>query len=228
MLDVILVSQNFPTFQKAIIGLPISTSDHRTLFLPKFSTIVSKSYAEIYNFNGETIADFVNYLKTSNFNTVYLQQNIHDKEISFNEILQDAMKCIPRILVQISSKTRPWITPKLINLINKRWSPYRANEWTQFNKLKTMIRREIITPKKKWASKEGENKSIWKLLKEERGNNKNPLLSKNEQSKLADAINKNLSQVFTPKTDSDISHLKNDWYPNIDSNWVYSELVKID
>ena len=61
-----------------------------------------------------------------------------------------AMMCIPVDTVQMSKNDKPWITPKLKLLINKRFAAYRAKDWQNFQRLKLKVKNEIQIAKRTW------------------------------------------------------------------------------
>ena len=51
---------------------------------------------------------------------------------SFYDILHRALSIIPVSYVYVIPKTKLWITPVIIDLINKRWTAYKAKNLFTF------------------------------------------------------------------------------------------------
>lgn len=48
----------------------------------------------------------------------------------FYDRVYEALSRIPVSFVKFTPKTKPWITPVVIDLINKRWSAFRAKKFS--------------------------------------------------------------------------------------------------
>ena len=79
---------------------------------------------------------------------------------------------LPVSFVKIKCTTKPWITPVLLDLINKRWKAYREKNFSLYNHYKVKVRQEIIKSKKIWSDKMcRSSKGLWSLVGNVRGKN---------------------------------------------------------
>jgi hypothetical protein len=80
------------------------------------------------------------------------------------------MSSIPVSYVKFTNKTKPWVTPVLLDLINKRWSAFRSNNFSLYNHYKAKVREEINKSKKIWSSKMCRSpKGVWAVVNDARG-----------------------------------------------------------
>ena len=81
--------------------------------------------------------------------------------------INKALERIPSEIVEISGREKPWITPKLKLLINKRFAAYRSRNWPIYLHLKTKIKQEIVKAKRTWLAKSASNSNgFWKSVSE--------------------------------------------------------------
>ena len=86
------------------------------------------------------------------------------------EFYQLFFKCdaiIPCSPVFLSSKDKPWITPVLKCLINKRWAAFRDKKWTLYNHYKDKVKKQILEAKRIWAKRQSATtKGLWSVVNE--------------------------------------------------------------
>jgi hypothetical protein len=90
----------------------------------------------------------------------------------FYDSFYRAMAAIPVSFVKVKSKTKPWITPVLLDLINKRWRAFREKDFILYNHYKKKVKMEIVKSKKIWSNKMCKSsKGFWSIVSNVRGKN---------------------------------------------------------
>jgi hypothetical protein len=123
----------------------------------------------------------------------------------FHAIINEAANIsVPVSYVRFTIKDKPWITPVVKDLINKRWMAFRCQEFQKYNHLKHKVRKEILKAKILWT-KRMTGKNLWQAVNTHLSNKlSNPmmsLLSSYENVEIAvEAINKAFANVFLPDT----------------------------
>ncbi|MEL7309313.1 MAG: hypothetical protein AAGK05_16595 [Pseudomonadota bacterium] len=161
--------------------------------------------------------------------------SLNDKCSLFHSLLVAATKdSIPVSYVKFSSSDKPWITPLVKDLINKRWYAYRCCDFVAYNHFKVKVRREIQKAKLLWTKKM-QDKDIWKMVNNYLGRHcSSPimsLLSKYDSTKEAvDAINTYLFSVFAScdSTSTINSHDTDiDWTMDVSPNTIQKLLLQL-
>lgn len=95
----------------------------------------------------------------SNFNSI-------DECVAYlYEQFYAAMSVIPVSYVRITSATKPWITPVVIHLINKRWQAFKDKNFILYNHYKCKVKSEILKSKVIWSQKmKATSKGIWSIV----------------------------------------------------------------
>jgi hypothetical protein len=120
----------------------------------------------------------------------------------FYDILNFSLSSIPVSFVKVTSKTKAWITPVIIDLINKRWSAFRARNFPVYNHYKRKVKYEILKSKRLWSQKMcNTSKGFWSVVRDTCGNADRSI---NEVGSLfdnltcaAESINLDFCKVFT-------------------------------
>jgi hypothetical protein len=130
---------------------------------------------------------------------------LDEKCENFHAILESATAAtIPTSFVKCNKKTKkPWITPYIIQMINKRWAAFRSCDFPRYNHYKTKVRLEIAKSKANWIKKM-QGSDLWKTVNTHLGSkSKDPLMSLlSEYGSLSNAVetvNSALASVFLPK-----------------------------
>ena len=74
------------------------------------------------------------------------------------------MNAFPVYHVPMTPKDKPWITPFIKHLIQKRWDAYRLKDFARYNVLKLLIRRKIVQAKSNWSNKFSNPSELWKKV----------------------------------------------------------------
>ena len=128
---------------------------------------------------------------------------IHKKCDMFCTIMEQAKACIPHAYVEMSANEKPWMTPVLKLLINKRYEAYRKKDYDKYNYYKNKVKKEIAKAKAVWFTKLKESKGgIWKAIrptsrKSTTGNFKDLMLQFSSVKNIAESLNIVFSSAFT-------------------------------
>jgi hypothetical protein len=69
--------------------------------------------------------------------------------------------------MQTTSTTKPWITPVVIHLINKRWQAFKDKNFVLYNHYKHKVKYEISKSKILWSRKmKASSKGVWSIVKD--------------------------------------------------------------
>ena len=133
VLDQIWVNSDLcDVYTDAQVGPPLGTSDHNTVIMKGKRSIPSSRIVKVWDFRSSNLEKFCYQLSLSDFSGIFSADNVNDMCAIFYEKLHVAVATIPFSLVTLSSNDKPWITPLLKLLINRRWNAYRDKEWQLF------------------------------------------------------------------------------------------------
>ena len=172
VLDQIWVNSDLGNaYTEARIGPPLGTSDHNTIIMTgKESTLASSIVVKVWDFRSSNLEQFCHRLSLSDFSGIFSTDNVNDMCDIFYEKLQFAAMTIPFSFVTLSSNDKPWITPLLKCLINRRWNTYRNRQWELFEHYKKKVKDEIRKAKLIWTQRHvNSSKNVWKVVNEARG-----------------------------------------------------------
>ncbi|MEL7309267.1 MAG: endonuclease/exonuclease/phosphatase family protein, partial [Pseudomonadota bacterium] len=173
-LDQIWISCNLRDFynDEAVIGPPLDSSDHQTVFLFSNQSFCKvKKIVKLWDFRRSNVDRFLYLLSITNFSSI-LESGCCVDELCqvFYEHLDVAMSFVPSSYVMLSTSDKPWITPLLKHLINERWKAFRGKDWRLYQHYKDKVKREIKKAKTTWARRQiSSSKHIWKVVNEIRG-----------------------------------------------------------
>ena len=172
-----------------------------------------------------------------------MNTDVDDKTAILYERISKALEHIPCDLVEMKTTDKPWLTPKLKLLINKRFQAYRIKNWTLYNYLKSKVKQEITKAKGAWLQKSSSTScGLWKVVSEIRNKrydcNLSTLLSSFPSLSIAaDSINQSLCENFSASSDwptimRNIKHVADNnnsgtWNTSITVNDVYEELKSL-
>ena len=243
ILDKILLDTKLSDmYATPIVGPNLSTSDHRTVFMPpiKSKTNIMR-IKKVFDFRESNVPLFVNHITSYNWSNFYRSNiDVDSKTDILYDRVNKALALIPTDFVEMTSNDKPWLTPKLKLLINKRFNAYRSKDWPLFNHLKTKIKKEIINAKSAWLQKSSSTSSgLWKAARaiQNKGHsNSLASLLQNFRS-IPDAvedINRSFAEYFSaaPDWSSIMENIKmiadtrvsDTWNPSINVQLIYEEL----
>lgn len=240
-LDKILISSRLESLFSTAKGPPIANSDHSSILAVPTRRLLKENPVEkiVFDTRPQNISRFIGLLSTINWYPFYNSDlSVDEKcDILFNAIIQFCMKeSIPRYTVTFTTRDKPWITPWIKVLINKRWEAYRKGQFCLYDHYSAKVKSEIIYAKRNWHKKCKEtSKNIWKSVHTIIGtNSSDPMLNfyhryDNLEAAVND-INEALCKVFTSK--SSCNNLPRDngasWSINIQTNDVFTLLTMLN
>ena len=150
---------------------PIASSDHNTIIFDYSSqNEVKDSFriVKVPDFRRSHLENFSRALDTVNFLKVYESPNVDDMCEVFYEQLNFAIcSTIPMDYVIFTQRDKPWITPVLKVIINKRWQAYKSGDMKLYNHYKCKAKIEIDKAKKLWASNAScSAKQLWNVVRD--------------------------------------------------------------
>ena len=217
---------NFPTFHdstldkffchvdgvgnfSAVSAPPLgsATYAHKVVFISK--NVVTSSgndlLYKVYDLRRSNVESFRNVLTKVDWSRLTSFSSVDECCQFFYENVYHAMTAIPVSFVRFKSKTKPWITPVVLDLINKRWRAYRSKNFGLYNHYKKKVIQEIAKSKKIWSDKMCKSsKGFWSLVSNVRGKNTaksvHSLFSLFDNVVVAtESINERFSQFFCKK-----------------------------
>jgi hypothetical protein len=174
-------------------------------------------------------------LSSIDFPSILKADCVDDICSSFYECLYTAMSFIPSNYVTLTSSDKPWITPLLKYLIDKRWDAYRSRNWNLYTHFKIKVKKEIEKAKKAWAVRQTQSaKHVWKVVREIRGSKQSWSLDAlikefGDITRLLEVIQSELNKNFNWQTDESLSHINDEeWTPQFTRFDVESLLSRLD
>ena len=229
ILDHFLVSSGLDNFYPdATVGPPLSTSrrgSHGQVHLQPYGSLPTSTTSRcstVLDLRKPNVDAFLSALQNSSFLSVYKLDDIDKKVAAFYGILENCLKCIPRTSVYMTARDKPWMSPHLKNMINLRWKAYRSRNFTEYNRLKNVIQKEIIQAKRRWIARSSNSaNTLWKTVNEFSGKRKgrslDPLLSKHKDMTSAlNHLNSIFCEVFQAKQQAHLPNDDSDWAPLVD------------
>jgi hypothetical protein len=183
---------------------PIGSSYHLTIILePKLSSSQVKERVTFLDLRQSNIDKFCAELAKCDFTSVYNEANVDQKCVAFYDIMYMCLSVIPSSTVYMSSSDKPWITPLIKLLINKRWTAFRSNNRPLYYHYKTLVISAISSAKINWAKKQcSTTTGMWGVVKQHTsGNTTNTALESVfsafvTKEEALDAINLHFGSVY--------------------------------
>ena len=100
---------------------------------------VDDSYVKVFDLRKSNIDAFCHNVACINWSVIQSSVSVPDAIEYFYDQFSQAMSTIPVTFVKLNSKTKPWITPVLLDLIHKRWKAYRQRNFTLYNHYKAKV-----------------------------------------------------------------------------------------
>ena len=166
------------------IGPALANSDHRIISLRPPKTISKITQMKtVYDLRENNINKVRNALAAIPWQLFYLSEATVDEKCDlFHEILTEATNLIPKEEIVTHQNGKPWITPLIITLINKRYAAFRTHNFELYKHYRLKIKCEISKAKLAWVQKINRNQSNpWVII--------NKFRNKNNANKLRDIIN---------------------------------------
>ena len=188
---------NSKTYHSSLVAAPkVCSEDDRITFSKR-----------VFDLRASNVSRFLEALRTSDFSLIYDREvDLNEKCRLFHNLLDSAFDLtIPSAMVKMTANDKPWMTPTLKLLINKRWNAFRTRNFQQYRHFKEKVKKEILKAKNIWVNK-CKKRNIWRLVKTTSGKNRTCALSQickgYPSVKMAvDAINGFLHGIFQSSDD---------------------------
>ena len=225
----------------ATIGPPIDNSDHCSVLLRSnlhMSNILSRSIP-VWDFRSSNLDEFVSRLSAVDFTAIESAVSVDAMCDMFYQLLHSCLSAIPYRMVTLTSRDKPWLTPLLKQLIDKRWAAFRDRNWAMYHHYKFKVKEEVVKAKKQWADKHRQNThGLWQILREV----KRSPISDSFQHLLQSDFNGDVNSLLAAFTDafrrnfnvspdvalSNLDASSDRWMPLISENDVLRELLHVD
>jgi hypothetical protein len=193
--------------------------------LPVASQRDTVLYRNVFDLRTSNVDHFVSVICQTNFEFIYSDQlTLDEKCTAFNNVMKHAFRqSIPCSVVTCTPKDKPWITPLVKDLINKRWRAYRRRDFHLFKHMKEKVKKEIEKSKLIW-SKRIKATNLWRAVHVNMGTkSSNPIQKLLMEYDIIqcgiEAISSALGKVFA-KSDNNSDYKVSDYYtPNM-CNWI--------
>jgi hypothetical protein len=211
------LSNIFSAFSAPPLGS--ATFSHKIVFISKDKRFCEYDDAchKVYDLRKSNVLAFCEKLECVDWSAIKCSCSVDECVDIFYEHFNQAMSVIPVSFVKMSSKTKPWITPVLIELINKRWLAYRNKNFVLYNHYKVKVKQEIIKSKRIWSKRMCNTvKGVWSVVREIR--NKNGCNSVSQLVSLfSDVLNavESLNDIFSSHYGDSPSCLSNNLFVNL-------------
>ena len=179
---------------------------HKVIFISRNmqSLANSSTLQKVYDFRKSNIESFRTCIGSVNWSSssFYELKTVEESVQAFYDEFQRAMSVIPVSFVKLGPRTKPWVTPVLLDLINKRWRAYRKNDFTLFNHYKRKVKLELIKSKKIWSDKMCKSsRGIWNVVRDIRNKNEHDSATKivslfSNVDNAAESLNRLFSETF--------------------------------
>lgn len=166
------LADKFSAFPAPPLGF--ATHLHKIVFVSKDDHLckTNDSCSKVYDLRKSNVDAFCRNVACINWSAIQDASSVHDAIEYFYDHFSQAMSAIPVSFVKLSSKTKPWVTPVLLDLINKRWQAYRQKNFILYNHYKVKVKREIMKSKRIWSNRMCTTvKGVWSVVREIRNKN---------------------------------------------------------
>ena len=157
----------------ATTGPPLKNSDHNIVLLRPITPMLSvedEHYTLVWDFRKSNVLEFLRLLELTDFTEMDKEASVDDMCFKFYELLSHSLSAIPRDYVRFSEKDKPWMTPILKSLINKRWDAFRSKNWTLYTHYKKKVKNEISNAKRIWSERQSQSpRGLWNVVRHIKG-----------------------------------------------------------
>jgi len=238
ILDKIFIDASLvDSYRIPVVGPNLGKSDHGTVLLyPHRQLSRAVKVKKLYDLrasNLEKVRDALAAIPWQNF--YRSEANIDGKCEFLHETITNALKHIPCEEILIKENNKPWITPVIISLINKRFAAFRARNFPLYHHFKKKVKKEINKAKQNWVERTNvQGGKMWKIINTFRNKKQNNQLSDiiisfSTPSDAANGINNSFAQHFTqnPVEMVDPTFNNEKWNVCISTQIVYDHLRKL-
>ena len=154
---------------------------HKVVFISKNLTVSLKNnlFQKVYDLRKSNVDAFCKRMASIDWSVIFDFSSVQESVDYFYNKFEEASSSIPVSFVKFGPKTKPWITPVLLDLINKRWSAYRNKNFPLFLHYKLKVKKELKRSKKIWSEKMCSSaKGVWSVVNDIRNKNEHDSASK--------------------------------------------------
>lgn len=158
----------------ASIGAPLKGSDHSSVVLyPTCNATLSSEklrYIKVWDYRASNLAEYMRKVNSADFHFDDDRAPIDELVDTFYSVLNTCISVVPYSMVLFSKRDKPWITPLLKSLIDKRWIAFRCGNWQDFHHYKRKVTIEILKAKRIWAERQKRSsRGLWNVVNDARG-----------------------------------------------------------
>jgi hypothetical protein len=220
----------------------IGNSDHRSILLNSFkgSKVNNSKIVKVCDYRESNMDAFRARLRAFPWSNFYRADLPVDEKCDLlHEVIDNArLSTFPVSYVSLSKNDKPWITPVIKSLINKRFEAYRTKDFKLFHHYKEKVRTAISQAKRNWTKTNlTKENGLWKItsnfFNKSKSNTLMALVSSFESfEKAANTINGKFGESFTkaPNWDIIVPNLNKNkqlWSPDIDIHEIYRLLLHL-
>jgi len=200
-------------FAKTSPPLGTAVNAHNIVIIHRSTPAECKSthLHKVYDLRASHLSFFQKVLSDVDWSCVTNSNDIDICVSHFYDIFYRALSSLPISFVKFTPRTKPWITPVVIHLINKRWKAYREKDFSLYNHYKFKVKEEILKCKRIWSQKMcSTSRGVWTVVSEIRGKNQvnstdSIVALFSDPVTAAESINQSFCDVF----------VKSDLYPKL-------------
>jgi hypothetical protein len=187
----------------------------------------------VWDLRESNISDFLLKLSTTYFDTIKLESSVDNMCLKFYDLLRQCMCGIPCDIVYFSSTDKPWMTPVLKSLINKRWRAFREKNWVVYKHYKSKVQVEILKAKRLWCKKQSKtSRGLWNVVRMFRGSStKDPWRRLCEEAGGYQELLAQLTSQFSSNFNTDDVELlplsNQKWNLQVSPESVYDQLLRL-
>ncbi|MEL7308286.1 MAG: reverse transcriptase family protein, partial [Pseudomonadota bacterium] len=135
-------------------------------------SLKSNLFQKVYDLRKSHIDIFCKRVASVDWSVIFEFSSVQEKVDYFYDKFEEASSVNPVSFVKFGPKTKPWITPVLLDLINKRWSAFRNKIFSLFIHYKLKVKSELKRSKKIWSEKMCRSvKGAWSVVNDVRNKN---------------------------------------------------------
>ena len=239
ILDRILIEDFLCDFypQMATVGPPLDKSDHNSVVLRAINQSRFSDHERrqtiVWDYRESNVLQFLQCLSTTDFKIMNQETSVDKMCSRFYELLMYPLSKIPHEIVYFSPKDKPWMTPLLKLLINKRWNAYRERNWAVFQHYKMKVRSEILKAKRIWCHKQSQTtRGLWNIVRSIRGSSSKDQWQQLMQEtgglqQLLNALTTEFSKNFNTDIVDVLPFSDQEWNVHISPETVHTHLSRL-
>jgi len=165
-----LLSQSFSVETAPPLGNAVHA--HNIVFISRNVQPKHNSFhlQKVYDLRESHVSAFRRRIVSADWSSLLLCNDVQQCVDYFYDIFNYSLSVIPISFVKITPKTKARISPVIIDLINKRWSAYRAKNFPVFDNYKRKVKSEILKSKRLWSQKMCNSpKGFWSVVSDVSG-----------------------------------------------------------